>query len=74
MNCVHCVFCLCFSPTGLECAGTHRSLGVHLSFVRSTTLDNWDDSQLAQMRVGGNGYGEVDASSSVVNLFFFFLS
>lgn len=39
----------------LECAGTHRSLGVHLSFVRSTTLDNWDDSQLAQMRVGGNG-------------------
>jgi hypothetical protein len=44
------------SLVGLECAGTHRSLGVHLSFVRSTTLDNWDESQLSQMRVGGNRY------------------
>jgi ADP-ribosylation factor GTPase-activating protein 2/3 len=38
----------------LSCAGIHRSLGVHLSFVRSTTLDTWAEDQLATMAVGGN--------------------
>lgn len=38
----------------LSCAGIHRSLGVHLSFVRSTTLDSWTDEQLQVMAVGGN--------------------
>jgi len=38
----------------LECSGVHRSLGVHLSFVRSLTMDKWDDKQLAKMEVGGN--------------------
>uniref|UniRef100_A0A1D2A1R9 Arf-GAP domain-containing protein n=1 Tax=Auxenochlorella protothecoides TaxID=3075 RepID=A0A1D2A1R9_AUXPR len=39
----------------LNCAGVHRSLGVHLSFVRSTTLDSWTEEQLAVMAAGGNG-------------------
>jgi hypothetical protein len=39
----------------LECSGIHRGLGVHLSFVRSLTMDKWDDLQLARMELGGNG-------------------
>ena len=38
----------------LECSGKHRGLGVHLSFVRSVTMDKWKDSELAKMKVGGN--------------------
>ena len=26
----------------IECSGIHRSMGVHLSKVRSVTLDSWD--------------------------------
>ena len=38
----------------LECSGKHRGLGVHLSFVRSVTMDKWKESELAKMKVGGN--------------------
>lgn len=38
----------------LECSGKHRGLGVHLSFVRSVTMDKWKDSELNKMKVGGN--------------------
>ncbi|RWS25646.1 ADP-ribosylation factor GTPase-activating protein 1-like protein [Leptotrombidium deliense] len=38
----------------LECSGKHRGLGVHLSFVRSTTMDKWKDIELQKMKVGGN--------------------
>ncbi|KAJ3166986.1 hypothetical protein HK101_011858 [Irineochytrium annulatum] len=38
----------------LECSGVHRSLGVHVSFVRSVTMDKWTDDQLKRMRLGGN--------------------
>lgn len=38
----------------LECSGKHRSLGVHLSFVRSVTMDKWKDLELEKMKVGGN--------------------
>eukprot|EP00117_Sycon_ciliatum_P007006 scpid38359/ scgid10290/ ADP-ribosylation factor GTPase-activating protein 1; ADP-ribosylation factor 1 GTPase-activating protein; ARF1-directed GTPase-activating protein len=38
----------------LECSGRHRSLGVHLSFVRSVTMDKWKDLELEKMKVGGN--------------------
>jgi len=39
----------------LECSGVHRSLGVHISFVRSLTMDTWNPNQLAKMKAGGNG-------------------
>ena len=38
----------------LECSGVHRSLGVHVSFVRSASMDSWSAAQLAKMRAGGN--------------------
>nr|XP_016933233.1 ADP-ribosylation factor GTPase-activating protein 1 isoform X2 [Drosophila suzukii] len=38
----------------LECSGKHRSLGVHLSFVRSVTMDKWKDIELEKMKAGGN--------------------
>ena len=41
----------------LDCSGTHRGLGVHLSFVRSSTMDgwtNWRPDKLKQMECGGN--------------------
>jgi predicted alpha/beta-hydrolase family hydrolase len=38
----------------LDCAGLHRGLGVHLSFVRSLTMDDWSEEQYLQMCRGGN--------------------
>ncbi|XP_055942221.1 ADP-ribosylation factor GTPase-activating protein 1-like isoform X2 [Argiope bruennichi] len=38
----------------LECSGKHRGLGVHISFVRSVSMDKWKDIELEKMKVGGN--------------------
>lgn len=38
----------------LNCAGIHRELGVNYTFIRSLTLDNWDDNQIKMLSIGGN--------------------
>eukprot|EP01086_Lenisia_limosa_P013640 TRINITY_DN4295_c0_g1_i2.p2 TRINITY_DN4295_c0_g1~~TRINITY_DN4295_c0_g1_i2.p2 ORF type:complete len:160 (-),score=8.16 TRINITY_DN4295_c0_g1_i2:596-1075(-) len=40
---------LCF-----RCSGIHRSLGVHISQVRSITLDTWLPNQVKKMQDTGN--------------------
>eukprot|EP01065_Artemidia_motanka_P011400 TRINITY_DN1611_c0_g3_i1.p1 TRINITY_DN1611_c0_g3~~TRINITY_DN1611_c0_g3_i1.p1 ORF type:complete len:714 (+),score=106.82 TRINITY_DN1611_c0_g3_i1:137-2143(+) len=41
----------------LHCAGTHRGLGVHLTFARSTTMDTWftwKPLAIQRFKIGGN--------------------
>ncbi|TXT12984.1 hypothetical protein VHUM_01385 [Vanrija humicola] len=38
----------------LECSGIHRGFGVHISFVRSITMDKWSEDQVKKMKLGGN--------------------
>jgi ADP-ribosylation factor GTPase-activating protein 1 len=52
----------------LNCSGIHRSFGVHISFVRSITMDSWSDKQLKCMNLGGNinlqeYFGEYDLNT-----------
>jgi len=41
----------------VDCAGKHRGLGVHLSFVRSTTMDLWSPEQLRHMQLTKTAIG-----------------
>ncbi|KAK1745237.1 ADP-ribosylation factor GTPase-activating protein [Skeletonema marinoi] len=60
----------------LDCSAAHRSMGVHLTFVRSVDLDEWTQRQIDAMRIGGNdnakkffrkhGYGEKYTSKAAV--------
>ncbi|XP_028398906.1 ADP-ribosylation factor GTPase-activating protein AGD4-like isoform X2 [Dendronephthya gigantea] len=38
----------------IECSGVHRSLGVHVSKVRSLTLDKWEEKVVQFMESNGN--------------------
>ncbi|KAI1944028.1 Zn finger-containing GTPase- Activating Protein for ARF [Ophidiomyces ophidiicola] len=38
----------------LNCAGIHRGLGVHISFVRSITMDAFKKAEIQRMELGGN--------------------
>lgn len=38
----------------LECSGSHRRLGTHITFVRSVNLDSWKEAEVLAMENGGN--------------------
>lgn len=38
----------------IDCAGIHRHLGVHISVVKSVTLDKWQDKWIDTMLKIGN--------------------
>ncbi|OQO03827.1 hypothetical protein B0A48_10468 [Cryoendolithus antarcticus] len=38
----------------IRCSGIHRSMGVHISRVKSVDLDSWTDEQMASMIKWGN--------------------
>ncbi|CAM9637005.1 unnamed protein product, partial [Ectocarpus sp. 4 AP-2014] len=39
----------------VKCAGRHRSLGTHLTVIKSPAMDRWDAGQVRRMELGGNG-------------------
>ena len=38
----------------LNCAGNHRGFGVNISYIRSITIDTWNETQMKYMKLGGN--------------------
>ncbi|KAK3199163.1 hypothetical protein Dsin_022578 [Dipteronia sinensis] len=56
----------------MQCSGIHRSLGVHISKVRSATLDTWLPEQVAFIQSMGNeranGYWEAELPPTMIEL------
>ncbi|CAG8519981.1 1950_t:CDS:2 [Racocetra persica] len=48
----------------LECSGVHRSFGVHVSFVRSITMDKWYEDQIKKMKVSNTAWRDFYEASS----------
>ena len=38
----------------VECSGKHRLLGLHLSQIKSITMDKWSEKEVQKVRAGGN--------------------
>lgn len=38
----------------LNCAGIHRGLSVQISYIKSLSMDEWDNNQIELMKIGGN--------------------
>ena len=38
----------------INCSGLHRGYGVNISYIRSITLDTWNENQINLMKFGGN--------------------
>ena len=54
----------------IDCSGKHRSLGVHIDFVRSLVMDSWESKQVLQMIHGGNdAYKEFLKLNGLAHLF-----
>lgn len=51
----------------LECSGKHRSLGTHISRVKSITLDRWDAAATWAMKFGGNARAKSQFTKEYAN-------
>jgi len=49
----------------INCAGIHRSLGTHISKVKSATLDKWTEEQVERMQNMGNARAKEIYEASV---------